>query len=136
MSNGPPGPTRADAPPAVDVHSGGPPNPGAHKRIAGVALGAVGVALLGSGLYFGLKASQHASDTASFMGEWGPDQQSAEQAAQRDGEVGLVLTGLGVTGVLAGGILYWLGAADGAHRSSVSLAPAAGGGSVVWTCRL
>jgi hypothetical protein len=110
--------------------------PGAHKRIAGVVLGGAGAALVGGGLYFGLKASSHASDTASFMGEWGPDQQTAEQAARRDGQVGLVLTGLGVTAVLAGGVLYWLGATEGAHNSSISLAPGAGGGSVVWTCRL
>jgi hypothetical protein len=96
----------------------------------------VGAALVAGGVYFGLKASRQASDTASFTGEWGLAQQSAEKAAQRDARLGQVLTGLGVTGLVAGGVLYWLGAAERAHESSVSLAPAAGGGSVVWTCRL
>jgi tetratricopeptide (TPR) repeat protein len=122
--------------PRTDVRAIPAPDHGGHKRTAGVIVAGAGTALVAGGLYFGLKASQRASDTAAFAGEWGPAEQSAEKAGQRDAQVGLVLTGVGVAGLVAGGVLYWLGATERGREPSVSLAPAAGGGAVVWTCRL
>jgi tetratricopeptide (TPR) repeat protein len=130
----------AQAPPGPrsrrDVRAIPAPERGAHKRTGGVIVAGAGTALVAGGLYFGLKASQRASDTAAVTGEWGAAEQSAENAGQRDARTGLILTGVGIAGLVAGGVLYWLGAAERAGESSVSLAPAAGGGSVVWTCRL
>jgi hypothetical protein len=111
-------------------------DPGAIKRVTGGVLAGVGMALVGGGLYFGIKASNQASTTASYTGEWGPSEQSAEEQAQRDGRVGLLLTGLGITGVLTGGTLYWLGVTERDQGASLSLVPTSGGAAVVWRGKL
>jgi outer membrane biosynthesis protein TonB len=113
-----------------------PRNHGDAKRATGLALAGVGAGLVGGGLYFGLKASKQASTTESFTGDWGPAQQTAERNAQRDGRVGLILTGLGVAGLLGGGTLYWLGVTERDEGSSLALSPNRGGATVVWTCKL
>jgi tetratricopeptide (TPR) repeat protein len=124
------------APPPGTLPAVSPAEPrrdrGARRRLLGAVTAGAGAALLVSGLYFGIKAMSQASDTADQKGEWGPEQQRAEEAGQRNGRIGGVLTGLGAAAVVTGGVVYLLGSLERPGPVAVALAPA--GAKVVWRC--
>jgi hypothetical protein len=127
-----PAPTRADR--ADSSPRGG--STAETKRITGVVVAGIGAGLLGTGLYFGLKAHGKANEVEQHAGEeWTPAYASTESSGKKLGQVGMVLTGVGVAGLVGGVVLYLFGLDEHERPSSVALVPAAGGGATgVWTC--
>jgi tetratricopeptide (TPR) repeat protein len=124
---------------ARQARVGGPQEPSARGgrglRLSGLAAGSVGVALIGTGIYFGVRASSKAGAVADYRGEWGAEQKALEQAGERAGVLAAALLGTGAAALVAGGVLYYLGYRRAERpRSTMTLAPVRGGSTLVWTC--
>lgn len=105
---------------------------GRNKRITGLAMMGAGAAVLGTGVYFGLRAHDKANDVENHTGEWRPSDTKTEESGQRLARVGQILTGVGVAGVLGGATLYLIGSSNNERRSVVALVPSDNGASLSW----
>lgn len=110
-----------------------PSAPGRGLRIAGLATGGAGVLALGVGVVFGLRA-KGISDETSRWDRFDQARYDQGKAAERDM---FILTGIGAAGLVAGGVLYYLGhraeLADDGARPAVTFAPAIGHGEIAFT---
>src|SRR5688572_7669081 len=90
--------------------------PGAQLRVAGLVTAGVGIAALGTGIVFGLKASSLAKD-AEALGQgdaWDPSIQARGEKAQR---TRTILFGVGGAALVAGGVMYFMGRKQGTEAS-------------------
>src|SRR5262249_60122060 len=118
-TGGPPEPTVPTA-----VESGG--GSGGALRIAGIATAGVGVALVATGVYFGLKAKSIADDVDGLKDHWDQGLYDSGQAAQRNM---YLCVGAGAVAIAGGAVMYFiLGKKDEGPAISVqpSVSPAAG----------
>src|SRR5262249_34661770 len=92
------------------------PSRGGGLRVAGIVTGAVGVACVGAGVYFGLHARSLADEVADTY----------TKAKADDGEAAnrnmYIFYGVGAAAIVTGGVLYGLGA-RAAAGDAVSVAP-------------
>ncbi|MBL0214935.1 MAG: hypothetical protein IPQ07_13750 [Myxococcales bacterium] len=108
-----------------------PEDPGRGKRMAGLAIGGVGVLGLGASVFFGLRARSAANDAESAMpGEkWNPGIQTRGETAARNAKISL---GVGTALLVTGGVLYMLGRKSSTEAAHVSVVPHADGATLVW----
>ena len=100
---------------------------GGRFRIAGMVTAGVGVALVATGVYFGLKARSAASDIDALKDGWDQGLYDSGQSAQRNM---YICAGAGAAAIAGGAILYFvLGKPDEppAVTLSPSLSPESGG---------
>ena len=112
------------------------PRGGKKERVAGIAVGAAGVALLGAGIGLGvatLDAQNRLSSLAAQNGSWSPAQASLYQTGQRDAAAAPALYVVGGVAVATGVVLYVVGWRR--DRARFAVAPTPGGGvQAVWSC--
>ena len=116
------------AQPQRDVDS----RPGLGLKVAGIATGASGLALVGAGLYYGLRADSYSDQVTQLSknkGEWGDSAQAAYQDGQSAANRSTLLFVVGGAAIVGGGVLYGLGVHE--ERTHVVPAPMAGGGGIV-----
>jgi tetratricopeptide (TPR) repeat protein len=105
-------------------------------KIAGIVVGAAGVALLGAGIGLGvasLDAQNKLSSLAVQNGSWTPAQASLYDTGQRDAALATALYVVGGVAIATGVVLYAVGWKR--DRARFAVAPAAGGGAqAVWSC--
>jgi hypothetical protein len=116
--------TKEPAPPAVDTVAAQPaaaeatPVPpgatGRGLRIAGIVVAAAGVVGIAGGILSTLKANSLASDMETLDGYT----RNKESSRKTYRTLGIVGYGIGAAGIVAGGVLYFLGARAGASPSS------------------
>ncbi|HJZ88756.1 MAG TPA: hypothetical protein VKN99_26475 [Polyangia bacterium] len=108
-------------------------------RVVGLVTAGVGVALMGTAVYFGAQASSDADEVTRLFqmhGTWTPHYQQVESDGQTADLIQKVLYGVGGAAVVGGAILYYLGVrAESAPDAQVSFSPLPGGGAMVWSCR-
>jgi hypothetical protein len=102
--------------------------------MAGVALGALGLAAAGTGLVLGLSGSAELRELHARQGEWGREEKSKEESAQRRQTAGQILLGVGATSLVTGVVVYLMGNSERRPSSHLALAPGRHGGEVVWSC--
>jgi len=104
---------------------------GRNLRIAGLASGGVGVVAIGVGIAFGLKA-RSISNEAAHWDTFQPQRDADGKAANRDM---YIFAGVGAAGLVAGGVLYYLGmrADRPADAGGVALAPQLGRSAIALT---
>jgi hypothetical protein len=94
--------------------------------VAGLVTAAVGVVLIGGGVYFGLQA-QKKQDEIESLSTQEPSPDGWDAGLKKDGERAeltmFVLTGVGVAAIGTGAILYYLG-----HRAADSVSVSVGPG--------
>ena len=97
-----------------------PGRPGGGLRIAGLATAGAGVVALGLGVKFGLDASSAESDVEE---QWDPDRFDDGEAANRNM---IIMYSVGITAIVGGGALYYLGSREGtqSEERQLSIAPA------------
>ena len=108
---------------------------GGTKKLIGLVSAGVGVALVGTGVYFSLQASDKADEVAAACPKsapctWNPeleDLQATGEAAQRNA---LVLYAVGGAALAGGIVLYVLGTHEASAAPQLSFAPTRGGASV------
>jgi tetratricopeptide (TPR) repeat protein len=108
-----------------------PSKGGGTMKIAGIAVGGVGLIAVGAGVAFGLRASSAASDAEKLPAGsvWKPDIESRGEKAAKNSKLFLAVGG---AAVITGGVLYFLGAKKSSESSSVALLPTSGGASLTW----
>jgi hypothetical protein len=127
--------TNEPVPPVDGATPNGPlpaPARGGAMRTAGIVIAGVGVAALGGGVYFGLRA-RGATRDAEELGPgdtWVPGIESRGHSA--DTAAKLLLIGGGVT-VAVGTLLYVLGSRRATETTTVGVVPSGDGASLVWT---
>jgi tetratricopeptide (TPR) repeat protein len=129
----PPPPALRPAEPVVERSAPVPPEAGRRKRVAGVAVAIAGAAVAGTGVVLGLTGRARSQELSRHEGEWSHTEKRAEESARRLGTAGQILTGAGATAVVAGVVLYLVGASERRSASGVSVAVSPGEGGVWWT---
>jgi hypothetical protein len=115
-----PSPDQSAAPSPVQVEDVLlPPNPGRGLRVAGVLVGAVGLASIGAGIVFGAQASSY-SDSVQTRAVFDP---SADKQGKRYETLQWVSFGVGGGLLVTGAVLYGVGVLS-ARTVRVALAPA------------
>ncbi|WP_428263349.1 hypothetical protein [Haliangium sp.] len=108
-----------------------PPPAGAGRglRIAGLATAAAGVVALGLGVKFGLDADAAGEDLSTKPP--GAPWTEADRTLVSDGEAAernmFIALGVGGAAVVAGGVMYFLGASAAAESPMITAAPGQGG---------
>lgn len=132
----PPPAPMAPAPPTETRRAAAPPRPsGRPLRVAGLVVGALGVAALAGGVGLGvaaLDAQNKLSRVATDMGTWTPAEQSLYARGKTEAAAA---TGLYVAGGVAaatGVVLYVAGWRR--DRARFAVAPTPGGAALVWSC--
>ena len=111
------------APPVAEGSGGG-------LRIAGIAVGVMGVVAGGAGIYFALQSKKISDGLAGYTGEWDQPHQDKQSEGKRDATLGWAL-GLGGLGLaIAGGVMVVLG--GHAQEPAVAITPTPGGATVAW----
>jgi tetratricopeptide (TPR) repeat protein len=105
---------------------------GQGMRLAGIATAAAGLALVGTGIVFGVLARQAADDLSELDRNRGVFDPAKEEAGERNQLLAGILIGTGAAAVATGVVLYVLGARDGRPASqafviSPSVTPRAAG---------
>lgn len=116
----PPEPPRQEEPRRTDT----PASPGRTLRITGLALGAVGIASIAFGGFYGLKMLDYESDTERATVDPMGLEDDGNAAAQK-ANIGLIVGG-GL--VIGGAVTYWLGHRKGREARTTALAPVVGPG--------
>jgi tetratricopeptide (TPR) repeat protein len=128
------GPTSAATTPGAALPRPAPVrggDPGRGRRLAGLVAGGAGLALIGTGVVFELRARDARSTIEGASGEWTLALASLEDRGRRDRTIALVAFGAGAGALATGAILYVLGRRDDA----VEITPTAGGATVAWRAR-
>ena len=103
---------------------------GGGMRIAGLATGGVGLALIGTGVIFGLKAKSAQSDVEDAIanGEvWTEELEQKDADGRSAATTSSITLGIGAAAVVGGGVLFYLGLRKGKTESEgVSLVPQVG----------
>lgn len=128
-----PAPVPAVVAPPADRPAGG----GTALKVSGLTTAAVGLVLVGVGVYFGLEASSTADelerhlDQTRFWDQTARDLEADGEAAQT---TATVLYAVGAAAVVTGGVLYYLGWRDARRsRSGVAIVPGPDGARATWT---
>jgi tetratricopeptide (TPR) repeat protein len=105
---------------------------GRGKRVAGIVTAAGGLALVATGIAFGVLAKQAGDDLTRLDEERGVFDPAKEDAGRRDQLLAGVFIGVGAAAVVTGAVLYVLGARGGEPTSQAfviapSVAPHAAG---------
>jgi tetratricopeptide (TPR) repeat protein len=116
-----------------------PPPRSPVMRIAGIALGGVGLAAIGTGIYFGVQSHSAANQIAQLstsMGTWSPFYQSLYSQGQGEATAATILYIAGGAALATGAFLTVLGwpkksAESATPVPTASFAPSPGGGSFV-----
>jgi tetratricopeptide (TPR) repeat protein len=112
------------------------PPSGKKEKIAGLVVGALGLAALGAGIGVGvaaLDAQNQLSKLAMDMGTWTPAQQDKYATGEREAAAATALYVVGGAAVVTGVVLYIVGWRK--DRARFAVAPTAGGGAqAVWSC--
>jgi tetratricopeptide (TPR) repeat protein len=110
---------------------------GGTKKMIGLITGGVGVALVGTGVYFSVQAGSKADDVSSACTvaapcDWGSDLASLESDGEAAERNALILYAVGGAAIAGGVVLYLLGAseASAADAPRVSFVPLRGGGGL------
>ncbi len=106
-------------------------SPGRTMRITGIAVGGLGVAALGTGVFFGLRARSQSKDLNN-SDEWDPTLDASARRADRNAKI---LHGVGGAAVIGGAVLFYLGYRAGAESSQVAVSPSADGATLAWSFR-
>jgi tetratricopeptide (TPR) repeat protein len=116
-----PQPTGVPAPAPVDLPT--QPKSGASFRIAGIATASVGVALVGTGVYFALKARSAQDDLTALQsgGAWSQSKYDDGTSANRNMYICL---GVGGAAIAAGTIFYFVLGRD--EPRSIAVVPGVG----------
>jgi tetratricopeptide (TPR) repeat protein len=111
--SGPVGPgERLPIVPARQEGEAGARSPGRTLKIAGIAAGAGGAALLVTGIIFGISAKSDQQDVQNAVDSgavWTPELQNQANSGQTKATVANVTIGLGIAAIAGGGVLYYLG---------------------------
>lgn len=113
----------------------GDAQPGKTKKLAGIGVGAVGIVLEGVAIYFALDSKNQSDALNGYTGEWTQTQTDIESKGKSDTKNAFVLGGVGAAAIIAGGVLYYLGASAHATESSVAVVPTHGGAAVAYGFR-
>ena len=97
--------------------------PGRGKKLAGIVVGAGGLALVGAGVVFGVLAKQAGDRLTQLDQNRGVFDASKESTGRRDQVLEGVFIGVGAAAVATGAILYVLGARAGQDQA-ITLSPA------------
>ncbi len=119
--------------PVVVKHDEG--HPGRGKKLTGAVIAIAGVALVGTGAFFGSKARSIADDVNQLCAAGCDFSQIASKDADgRSAERNqYIFLGVGAAALVTGGVFYWLGKREHA-ASHVALTPRGdGGASITWS---
>ncbi|MDB4964837.1 MAG: hypothetical protein JWN44_526 [Myxococcales bacterium] len=132
--------TTAETTPETTRASDAPLRPmppgGKKERVAGLVIGAVGVAALGAGIGLGvasLDAQNSLSKLATSMGSWSPAEANLYQLGQQEATAATAMYVVGGAALATGVILYIVGVRKDHARFAVAPAPG-GGAQAVWSC--
>ncbi len=101
-----------------------PESPGRGLRIAGLVIASGGVATLGTGVFFGLRARSIAGEAK----DWDMYDPERDAQGERAEKLMIVFTGIGAAAVITGGVLYYLGhRARTSAETALTIAPLASG---------
>ena len=129
----PTNPPPAAAPAPVTVAEAAPAKTGGRgMRLAGIASAAGGLALVGTGIAFGVLAKQAGDELTELDRDRGIFDPATEEAGQRDQLLSRIFIGVGAAAVATGVVLYVLGTGDDQPASQAfviapSIAPNAAG---------
>lgn len=104
---------------------------GSRLKVAGLVVGGSGVAIVATGLFFGRRASSLGDDVArdcAVLCEWG-EQKSSDARGRRYAKIGYALDAVGVAGIAAGALMYYLGD----RQRPVLVVPRHDGAVVSWS---
>lgn len=104
-------------------------------RIAGLATAGAGIAALGAGTYFGMRARSLSSDASSVTGQWTEEAQQNVDDAKSAQTTMYVLLAVGGGLAITGGILYVVGARSIESPTRVGVVPTRGGAAFSLTRR-
>lgn len=103
---------------------------GGGMRIAGLATGGIGLALIGTGVVFGMKAKSAQSDVEDAVANgdvWTEELDQKDKDGRSAAKLSTITLGVGAAAVVGGGVLFYLGLRKGkTESSSVSVVPALG----------
>jgi tetratricopeptide (TPR) repeat protein len=128
-------PVKTEPTPPVDpepLPRGPEGKPGGGLRLAGIVVGGIGMAAFGTGIYFAMKASSRA-DELSKSPVWDQHLYDSGKSADRNSKI---LLGVGGAAIAGGVVMYILGRKAASDAANVSILPARGGASLVWSCEL
>jgi tetratricopeptide (TPR) repeat protein len=112
-------------------------HPGRGRQKAGLVLAGVGVALVATGVVFGLSASSASDDLeqqARQRGSWNPQLSSQYQDGQSDALRADVFMAAGGAAIVAGAVFYYLGWRDAQSTRQLSFLPTRGGAAMTLSC--
>lgn len=114
------------------------PPPRRRNRVleaAGLITAGVGAAAVGGGVYLALRAKDQ-FDTVNATETWSAELDGTLDAAQRHRTQAIVLSAVGGSALVGGGILYFLGRRGSVvQERALSVAPTRGGARVAWRWR-
>ncbi len=121
--------SQPERPPIVDPSEA---HPGRLKRVTGLAIAGVGLALVGTGVYFSVQAhtkSDQCTSSDPCLARDVPALDAEGDRAERRAAIGYAIGGAMVA---TGAVLYYLGLGDGKSTPSVALVPRSGGIAATW----
>ncbi|MDB4961117.1 MAG: Tetratricopeptide 2 repeat protein [Myxococcales bacterium] len=123
--------TAPDPIPGPVIGTDEPGKRGGGLKIAGIAVGGVGLIAVGAGVVFGLRASSAAGDAEKLPpgSVWEPGIEDRGEKASKNAKLFFAIGG---AAVITGGVLYFLGAKKSSESSSVALIPTHDGASLTW----
>ena len=122
----PPEPAKAGVPAVV------PDRPQSGLRLAGLVTGSMGIAAVGIGVVFAVTASAKA-DELTDAPVWDQQLYDGGKLVDRNAKI---MFGVGGAAIIGGTIMFILGSRAAAESTGVSVAPARGGATLVWSCEL
>jgi tetratricopeptide (TPR) repeat protein len=130
----PPPPPPLTAPPPPPPEPAAPPAESRTSalRIAGIATAGVGVALVATGVYFGLKSKSISDEIDGLHDHWDQGLYDSGQSAQRNA---YIFVGVGAAALAGGAVMYFLGHRDDSPAVSVRPSVTPLGGAVVLSGR-
>jgi tetratricopeptide (TPR) repeat protein len=122
----PPSTTAPSQPVETEQHTTGLPV----LRMVGLVTAGVGVALVGTGVFFGLKAQSASSDISQLSqqhGSWSSHYQSEYDSGKSAASLANILFGAGAGAVAVGAVLTWMGWPKSAPVGAAFATPVPGG---------
>jgi tetratricopeptide (TPR) repeat protein len=102
------------------------PSRGGGKRKVGLAVGIVGVAAAGTGVWFALRARDAAGEVADHTGVWDDEAEALERRGKRDDKLAVSLLVGGGVAIAAGTVLYVLGRRERSSGFAATVLPEGG----------
>jgi tetratricopeptide (TPR) repeat protein len=118
---------REPAPVAIEAK----PRPGRTKKVAGIAAAGGGALLIGTGIYFGRRASSASDEVTEACGtgcEWA-DESGTDADGRRAAKLQWAFYGVGAAALASGAVLYYLGLRDDRQAAQVMAGPLRNGGA-------